>query len=306
MDLLFSNGSLIDPNPQSPSSKLLDSHLIDSNFQNNHFNISFNDRALQYGDGVFETMRISQGDIPMWCYHQWRLKRAEDILGLPLDVFFSQWSLFVSKYFKNIKSGTAKLIISRGNGPRGYKIPNQVELNWWVNVSVADDSNVIEEESHKLKNTSCFHLTLCQHTLSRQPLLAGLKHLNRLDQVMARSEWHDSSEFDEGIMFNLDGDVVEGTMSNLFWIKGAQIYTPDLTQEGVDGCVRRWVIEKNLKTTPVVIQKNAKLDHLLMSDGVFVTNSLLGIKQVNKILDQIIPQNVLIEALARKFEQQFI
>lgn len=290
MELLFSNGSLIDPSPQLVSSQL---------------QISFNDRALQYGDGVFETMRISQGDIPMWDYHLWRLKRAEEILGLPLGDFFSQWQIFVCQHLKSIKAGTVKLIISRGDGPRGYKIPSQIKLNWWVKVSVDSSSNVLEEESIKLLNTSCFHLTLCQHTLSRQPLLAGLKHLNRLDQVMARSEWSNSSGFDEGIMFNLDGDVVEGTMSNLFWIKDEQLYTPDLTQEGVDGCVRRWVIEQKLKTTPVIIQKNAKLDQLLTADGVFVTNSLLGIKEVNKILDQKIPQCADIKVLAAKFEQQF-
>lgn len=293
MELFFANGVLVD---------------TVSNTEHTDYSIQFNDRALQYGDGVFETMRIVDGEIPMWDFHQQRLIWAQEALKLPLEDFLSQWDSFRKQNLFSIKNACAKLVISRGVGPRGYKIPNPTQLNWWLQVT---DLSAIE-------NTSGYRLTLCQHTLSRQPALAGLKHLNRLDQVMARSEWSEQDCFDEGIMFNLDGDVIEGTMSNIFWLKGNQLFTPDLSQEGVDGCVRRWVIknicayklddERN-NLPPVIIKKDTKLDQLLSADAVFLTNSLMGVKRVVEIDSQVIPDcrraHGLIEYLTGAFNAQF-
>jgi 4-amino-4-deoxychorismate lyase len=281
MELFFANGVLVDTN---------------TNSINAHQCININDRALQYGDGVFETLRIVNGSIPMWEYHKQRLKNAQNILGLPLDNFFSQWDDFVTQSLSHIASGCAKLIVSRGEGPRGYKIPPQVTLNWWLSIT----------DLPAVSNKSDFRLTLCRHTLSRQPTLAGLKHLNRLDQVMARSEWNEQENFDEGIMFNLDGDVTEGTMSNIFWLKEGRLLTPDLSQEGIDGCVRRWVIEQGQNDFTVIIEKGAKLDQLLAADAVFITNSLLGIQKVTEIDGHVINQSRKIEKLAANFNQQFL
>lgn len=285
MEMFFANGIL------QPSSA--------------HQCISIRDRALQYGDGVFETLRIVDGEIPMWKYHQQRLKNAQQILGLPLDEFFAQWPSFMSEQLANLKNACAKLVISRGEGPRGYKIPPQTSLNWWLTVT---DLPVRETKNE-------FKLTLCRHALSRQPRLAGLKHLNRLDQVLARSEWTEQDDFDEGIMFNLDGDVIEGTMSNIFWLKSGQLFTPDLSQEGIDGCVRRWVIDQCAQnsnaatksvTKSVIIEKDAKLDQLLTADAVFLTNSLMGIQTVSQIDGQAIAHNKIIETLSTEFNRQFI
>ncbi|MGK0248698.1 MAG: 4-amino-4-deoxychorismate lyase [Oleispira sp.] len=281
MELFFANGDLVDTHKDSI---------------NAHQCININDRALQYGDGVFETLRIVNGNIPMWKYHQQRLKNAQDILGLPLDDFFSQWDDFVTQSLSHIASGCAKLIVSRGEGPRGYNIPPQVTLNWWLSINDLPTVNC----------KSNFRLTLCRHTLSRQPTLAGLKHLNRLDQVMARSEWNEQENFDEGIMFNLDGDVTEGTMSNIFWLKEGRLFTPDLSQEGIDGCVRRWIIDQERNNSTVVIEKGAKLDQLLTADAVFITNSLLGIQKVTEIDGHVINQSPQVEGLAAIFNQQFL
>jgi 4-amino-4-deoxychorismate lyase len=281
MELFFANGVFVDTS---------------TNSINAHQCININDRALQYGDGVFETLRIVNGKIPMWEYHQQRLKNAQNVLGLPLDYFFSQWDDFVTQSLSHISSGCAKLIVSRGEGPRGYKIPPQVTLNWWLSIT----------DLPAVNSKSDFRLTLCRHTLSRQPTLAGLKHLNRLDQVMARSEWNEQENFDEGIMFNLDGDVTEGTMSNIFWLKKGRLLTPDLSQEGIDGCVRRWIIEQGRNNSPVIIEKGAKLDQLLAADAVFITNSLLGIQKVTEIDGHIINQNLKVEGLAANFNQQFL
>jgi len=283
MELYFANGVLVDTQADS------------NNKQSADIGISFNDRALQYGDGVFETMRICDGGIPMWEYHQQRLINAQKALGLPLENLLSQWNEFAVSNLVNFENACAKLVISRGEGPRGYKIPQPVQLNWWLKIT---DLPIKSEHEG-------FRLTLCRHALSRQPALAGIKHLNRLDQVLARSEWGGRDNFDEGIMFNIDGDVVEGTMSNLFWLKDGRLFTPDLSQEGIDGCVRRWVIRQYDHSSPVTIKKNVKLDLLLTADAVFLTNSLMGIQKVIEIDGQKIGQHTLIDSLAKTFEEQF-
>jgi 4-amino-4-deoxychorismate lyase len=283
MDLFFANGVPI--NTQASAS---DNEVASAS-------INFNDRALQYGDGVFETIRIFNGGIPMWEYHRQRLQNAQEILGFPLSDFFAQWESFVAQNLSAIDNGCAKLIISRGEGPRGYKIPQQAQLNWWLKVT--DLPNVTGKDD--------FRLTLCRHALSRQPALAGLKHLNRLDQVMARSEGSEQDNFEEGIMFNLDGDVVEGTMSNIFWLKNGRFFTPDVSQEGIDGCVRRWVINQQGHQTPVIIERDAKLDQVLAADAVFLTNSLMGIQKVTEIDGQKVAQSFMVDVLAKAFNQQF-
>ena len=266
--------------------------------------IDFNDRALQYGDGVFETMRIFNGQIPMWEFHQQRLLAAQQALGLPIDEFLQQWDEFQSKHLSSIDNACIKLLISRGIGPRGYAAPKDIKLNWWLKIMALPESvtdSVAGTAANKLYN-----VTLCQHALSRQPALAGLKHLNRLDQVVARSEWGAQQGFDEGIMFNIDGDIIEGTMSNIFWLKDGQLNTPDLSQEGVDGCVRRWLIKHYSDALTVNIVKDAKLDQLLTADGVFLTNSLIGIQKVGYIDGQSIAQCDQVDDLAKAFNQQYV
>lgn len=285
MELLFANGSLISPS---------DNKAVGSNA------ISFNDRAFQYGDGVFETMRISNGKIPMWEYHRQRLVKSQQVMGLELDEFFAQWQSFTALHLSHIESACAKLVISRGEGPRGYKVPDKSNLDWWLQVT--DLPSVVEQAANQF---SC-RLTLCQHVLSRQPALAGLKHLNRLDQVMARSEWDEQDPFDEGVMFNIDGDVIEGTMSNLFWLKKNKIYTPDLSQEGVDGCVRRWLIDQQPQGMSINIVRDVKLDELLMAEGVFLTNSLVGVKKVRQVDGHSIADSAQIDLITAEFNRQFI
>lgn len=278
LDLLFLNGKLVDQNDQ----------IID-----------FQDRAFHYGDGVFETLRIHCGDIPTWAFHRERLLRAQEKLKLPIDSFLAQWPEFIAQNLHAIKSGCAKLIISRGVGPRGYKSPAVPVLNWWLKITDLPADSLNLAQSNK-------KLTICQYPLSRQPVLAGLKHLNRLDQVMARSEWGSHDEFDEGVMLNLEGAVTECTMSNIYWLEGDQIYTPDLSLEGVDGCVRRWLI-KDLESTlkPLQILKAVKLERLLSADAVFISNSLSGIQWVNNIAGHQIPLSNLVKVLSDKFNQQY-
>ena len=84
------------------------------------------------------------------------------------------------------------------------------------------------------------------------------------------------------------------------------MFTPDLSQEGIDGCVRRWIIEQGKNNSLVIIEKGAKLDQLLSADAVFITNSLLGIQKVTEIDGHAINQSRKVEDLAVNFNQQFL
>ncbi len=259
LDLLYFNGELITGTDLETSS------------------IDFQDRAFHYGDGLFETLRIHQGGIPTWAFHQERLLLGQSALNLPLDTFLDAWPEFVARHLAHIPAACGKLIISRGVGPRGYKAPNITHIHWWLKITdLPHDSATFDYQPKQL--------TVCDHRLSKQPALAGIKHLNRLDQVIARSEWNDSASFHEGIMRNLAGDIIECTMSNLFWLENGKIFTPDLTEEGVDGCVRRWLIQYQLaQENPVSVIQQTTLASIMQADGVFICNSLMGIQAVAEI-----------------------
>ena len=227
--------------------------------------LDIDDRGLHYGDGFFETLRVCRGRIPLWDYHRQRMEAAAQRLHFDLDDFFCQWQGFFDALrfpLAHHEALTLKLIITRGAGPRGYKIPSSPNLTWCLRLY-----------DYQPPKQSAYRLRLCDHRLSRQPTLAGLKHLNRLDQVLARSEWQ--QQYDEGLMANIDGHWVEGTMSNLYWVKQGIVYTPDLSQEGVNGVVRRWLLEHHLLQIA-----SCTLDELMAADEVFVSNSLIGIMPV--------------------------
>lgn len=236
------------------------------------------ERGFHYGDGLFETMAVHKGSIPLWAYHWQRLLTGCERLKLPLP---DQAVLEdkIARFIKDNEQAVLKLIVSRGNGERGYRIPateaptHALFLNPWP-----DYPDHYRQQGVRLK--------LCDTPLSMNPVLAGIKHLNRLEQIMARNEWQDD-KFQEGVMLNTQGHVVEGTMSNLFWIKDEQLFTPDLSQCGVLGIMRQQILEKIQQLTLNVKVVTETVEPLLQADEVFITNSLIGVWPVQSIEDKI-------------------
>ena len=137
------------------------------------------------------------------------------------------------------------------------------------------------------------NLFLCKYRLSENPKIAGIKHLNRLDQVIARAEWAD--EFQEGVTLDSQENVVEGTMTNLFIQSGEQLRTPTLERCGVQGIMRDYIMQiadgffQSCKETDITLQQ------LKQADAIFMCNSVIGIWPVQnfestkyKVTDQII------------------
>ncbi len=229
------------------------------------------DRGLQYGDGLFETMAMRNGKIHLWDAHWERLTYGCKQLSIPLpdkELIENEIDLICDEN-KEQEKFIIKLIVTRGEGDRGYRFSNvQNVTRILTSHSWPDYPNVYQTEGVVVR--------YCETTLSENKKLAGIKHLNRLEQVLARNEW-DTDEFQEGLMLTLSGDVVDGTMSNIFAVKDNTIFTPGLTLCGVAGVMRKTVINLSKKLGVSVYEKTFTKVELEQADELFLTNSLFGI-----------------------------
>lgn len=229
--------------------------------------VSVADRGLNYGDGLFETLRVSQGQIALIDYHLARLQRGLQALRLQADiqVVAAEWRDLAQR----MGAGVIKLTLTRGVGPRGYAIPAPARA---VRIQ-----QCFPPASYPAERTQAgIRLFPCVTRLARQPLLAGIKHLNRLEQVLARSEWADP-QYAEGLVCDTQGLPVECTMSNLFARVDGRWLTPALTQCGVRGVMREYLLDQ-LRAHGEQVEE-AEMDYSLLTSAseLFCCNSLYGI-----------------------------
>lgn len=237
------------------------------------------DRGLLYGDGVFETIAILNGEPHLLPLHFKRLNNACERLAIPLQfsLLESEIERFLSNCLQGQKASKAilKIILTRGSGGRGYDPANAqhpVRILQWHEFPDYPESYAKEGVS----------IILCQTPMARNPLLAGMKHLNRLEQVLARSEWQDAS-IQEGLMFDTEGHLIEGTMSNIFLVSEGCLLTPDLSDCGVAGVMREQLMAVAKKLGISCSSAKISAAKLETADEVFLTNSVFGIWPVKKI-----------------------
>ncbi len=232
------------------------------------------DRGLQYGDGLFETIAFKNGRLLSWQAHMDRLSQACVRLNLPA-VDESTWIEDIRKLEIKDENRVIKLIITRGIGDRGYAastpaIPTRIVAAYpWP-----DHSSFKLDEGIRVR--------ICHTQISVNPVLAGLKHLNRLDNVLARNEWTDKA-IAEGLMLDDQDHVIEGTMSNIFAVKNSVIYTPRLIRAGVEGVLRSIIIKIALKNNIKLEETDLKRNDLVTMEEIFVTNSIIGVWPVHEI-----------------------
>jgi len=238
--------------------------------------ISVLDRGLQYGDGLFETMVYRANTIEFLDLHLSRLMLA----CKRLNIEFEQIQVLKSELdsvckFLSDNNAVIKIIITRGSGGRGYLATTGIEPTRIISTH--------ELPRYPTDNVNRgVKLRLCAHTLSENVALAGIKHLNRLDQVLARNEWHDP-DIAEGLMQNSAGNIIEGTMSNVFTVKDGRIFTPMLDRAGVAGIIRAKVISLAIEQNLSIDECTMTYDDVLSADEVFITNSVIGLWPVNAI-----------------------
>ena len=229
------------------------------------------DRGFAYGQGVFTTVRASGGQLQLWDKHLRRLDEGCRRLGFPIE---GLPKLLIKDIGLLPKTDlVVKIIITAGSGARGYATPEQLNPTRVIQ---------IDPFPQHLKDRQSVALRMCDTRLARQPLLAGLKHLNRLEQVLARSEWRDASVA-EGVMLDTEGQVIECTAANLFWVKDRVLYTPDLSNSGVAGVMRAEVLERAEARGVQTEIGFFSPQTLFAADEVFLTNALTGILPVSNI-----------------------
>ena len=234
--------------------------------------LSVHDRGLAYGDGLFETIKVVGGRPELLDRHLQRLELGCRRLGIPcnIDVVREQIATFSAE----LAEGVAKLIVSRGEGRRGYAQPNPVLPRIIMLGSPSPNYSPAYAEQG-------VHLFPCTTRLSEQPALAGLKHLNRLEQVLARAEWQDSA-YAEGLMRDMTGRVVEGVFSNLFIVKAGELLTPSLERCGVAGVMREELLHRASQAGVKTQITDISMERLLGADEIFVCNSLYGVWPVRQ------------------------
>lgn len=225
------------------------------------------DRGLQYGDGLFETLAANDGKPFMWEQHARRLREGCARLGIPMP---DSNQLYREVLQESAPTGRCviKVIVTRGAGGRGYAAPIAAKPN---RIVIAFPWPDYRNDRHADGVTAGF----CDTRLGANPALAGLKHLNRLEQVLARSECV-TRDIDEGIMLDTHGRVVEGVMTNIFLVNGDQLSTPDLSECGIAGVVRSAAIELAPSFGFSVEVKHLMPHDVLQADAVFLTNSIIG------------------------------
>jgi 4-amino-4-deoxychorismate lyase len=232
------------------------------------------DRGFHYGDGLFETIAYKNGKLLLWDEHLSRLSTGCKKLGL-VEVAEKKWLDDIKQLITNTDNAVVKLILTRGCGGRGYLQPQKTELNRMVSVYPWPNY----PDSHFTKGVKVF---FCDTPASINTALAGLKHLNKLENVIARNEWSDSA-IAEGLMSDSNKYIIEGTMSNVFGVKEDLLFTPKLNNSGVKGVVRERVIETAKKLGIDIKEINLNKKEILEMDELFLTNSLIGIWPVRKI-----------------------
>ncbi|TVP92252.1 MAG: aminodeoxychorismate lyase [Pseudomonadaceae bacterium] len=229
--------------------------------------LSVRDRGLAYGDGLFETLRVANGFIPLLEQHLARLHRGAARLGIEYDA--AQLAEELARLAVQLGSGILKLILTRGDGQRGYALPQPQQPRRIVQVAALPAYPASHAEQG-------IRLYPCATRLGQQPLLAGLKHLNRLEQVLARAEWNDPA-FAEGLVCNQQGEPVECTVSNLFLRLEGEWVTPALDQCGVQGVMRDYLCMQLAAAGQSVSVRPVTQAELLASREVFCCNSVFGV-----------------------------
>jgi len=256
---------------------IINGHLYESDTT-----ISVTDRAFNYADGLFETMRLIDGRIPLFPLHMNRLLRGIDVLGLRIDrqAIESHWITISEKYFNGL-NGAIKLMLCRnGEGVAGYVSSQQgvdIVIRWmplptlskWYQPPVS--------------------LVTADGRLSHNKQLAGLKHISRLDYIVAAAGRVPSKD-SELLFLDIEERVIETMRHNIFCVCDGEIWTPTVDQVGVSGVMRQ-MVQRVLDGRNNLNIGEISYDQLVKSEEVFLTNALRGIVPVTKIDNYIFRQH---------------
>lgn len=222
------------------------------------------DRGVAYGDGLFETLRVEAGFAVLLDGHLQRLQRGCQQLGLP---FHASWPQRIAEALATGNTGILRVQVTRGRGGRGYQSPQTITpgfaLSWYA---------LPEYPAHYAQHG--VRIADAPFALASQPKLAGIKHSNRLEQVLLRDALATQPQCQELVVCNAAGELVEGVFSNLFLVRDGVLFTPPVTACGIAGVLREaLLVDAPLPTAIATLTPN----DLMTADEVFFANSVMGI-----------------------------
>ena len=255
--------------------------------------VSAFDRGLAFGDGVFESMRFNSRGIPLLEYHLQRLREGCERLGIALDCdhLRAEVDTVLGSIGANHPRGVLKLIVTRGMGGRGYAAPVDAVASRILLVSgLPQHAPAWAADGVKVR--------FCDMRLGNNAALAGIKHLNRLEQVMARREWSDP-DIADGLLADARGRIVEGIATNFFIASGGRLVTPVIDSCGVAGVMRRHVLEVVCPALGIPVSIAACERAMLGgAQEMFLCNAVVGIWPVRRLAARALP----VGALTRKVQ----
>lgn len=244
------------------------------------------ERALAYGDGLFETMLAQQGAIPLLTYHQARLARGLAVLGgsLAQDDLWQSVAQHIQTH-----TGIVKLSCFRSASVRGYA---SAAAQWDYHIKLLPPPTY--PQRYLSRGVALQPLPL---RLAQEPTLAGIKHNNRLQQVQA-ADLLDKNLAQDGLLCDSAGYVIEGVISNIALVKQGQWITPDLSGSGVDGTMRQYLLDQVASLGLSAVVRPVLAAELTQAEAVFVCNSIFGLWPVRRIgLAEISVNHALTQAL---------
>ncbi|CCP06918.1 aminodeoxychorismate lyase [Erwinia amylovora] len=233
--------------------------------------IEARDRAVQFGDGCFTTARVQQGRVQRLAAHLQRLQQGCERLMIS-GVDWMALGTEMVQAAASCNDGVLKAILTRGSGGRGYSAEGCQQPARIISLSA------YPAHYHQLRQKGV-RLALSSVRLGKNPQLAGIKHLNRLEQVLIRTELEHTGA-DEALVLDSDAVLVECCAANLFWRVGQQVFTPDLSSSGVNGIQRQRVMKLVVQLGFTLSEVRAGVEALAAAEEVLITNALMPLLPV--------------------------
>jgi len=238
------------------------------------------DRGLAYGHGLFESILLYGGELPLLERHLLRLCGDARKLGIPIQA--SLIKRYLNQFLEHLRSaavdkGVVKIVVTAGVGGRGYQSPQKIEPSIICTHSILPEHIAVQRREG-------IAVRYCKHRLPCNSVLAGIKHLNRLDQVLARREW-DCPDYQDGLMFSVTDQLIESISANVF-LKNAdgRWLTPCLNDAGVSGVMRSIFLEEIFPECQIPIEvTEVSADELALCQELFVCNSIRGLIAVTSL-----------------------
>jgi 4-amino-4-deoxychorismate lyase len=243
------------------------------------------DRGLNYGDGLFETMRLYAGEVPLLERHLARLQAGCMRLGLPYPGDAALAADIAQLAGDTADHGIIRLVVTRGDGGRGYAPP-----------PATTGRRIATRHALPPPGPPSLTIGICRTRLGRGPTLGGLKHLGRLEQVLGAAEVA-SAGWDEGLMLDAEDFVIEGTRHNLFFVRGGAILTPPVGECGVAGVMRGLVLETLTHAGMAGGEAPLRYHELDDIDELFLCNAVAGIRAVRRLDGREFGASTTVEAL---------